>query len=269
MHLLTYVFVGVEVKTVGDLVHIRRDTDRKKPYEHKHPGTEWIIEPLDDFQRRCVYIMGPTGCGKTQWAVHQFVSPLVVRHMDKLSEFDPEVHDGIVFDDMSFAHLPRETAIYLADWDEDADIHVRYKCAFIPMRTRKIFTSNKPFPDNFPFDEHGAIRRRFTKIINCHGRLFREGRIPRLEEPEPLQRTEPPEGQGASNDIRSPDGPVLERLEELERHAFPDLPVRQHEGGNCDQGRVDTGEPIMMEEDDLWTDDLISSMCNEFLTPPN
>jgi hypothetical protein len=266
MHLLTYVFVGVEVKTVGDLVHIRRDTDRKKPYEHKHPGTEWIIEPLDDFQRRCVYIMGPTGCGKTQWAVHQFVSPLVVRHMDKLSEFDPETHDGIVFDDMSFAHLPRETAIYLADWDEDADIHVRYKCAFIPMRTRKIFTSNKPFHDNFPFDEHGAIRRRFTKIINCHGRLFRERRDQGLEGRAVLQRNETSETESPQHDVRSGDNPMLEGLEAVEGPTLHSHAIRHDDGRIPNEGH-DPGD--LMEEDDLWADDLISSMCSEFLTPPN
>ena len=74
---------------------------------------------------------------------------------------------------MSFAHIPREAAIYLADWDEDSAIHIRYKVAIIPAHTRRIFTSNRPFEANFPGDEYGAIKRRFSKIFHVSGPLFR------------------------------------------------------------------------------------------------
>lgn len=163
---------GITIRSVADVQAIRRDSRKRKAYQHSYPDTHWLIDELQPHESRCVYIRGPTNCGKTQWAIHQFVNPLVVRHIDRLGEFDPDIHDGIVFDDMSFGHIPREAAIYLVDWDEDSDIHVRYKTALIPRHTRKIFTSNKTFEENFPHDEHGAIRRRFSKIINCHGKVF-------------------------------------------------------------------------------------------------
>jgi len=251
-------FVGVEIKSVSDLVHIRRDVDRKKPYEHKHTDTIWAIEPLDDYQRRCVYIMGATGCGKTQWALHQFVSPLLVRHMDKLNEFDPEIHDGIVFDDMSFAHLPRETAIYLTDWDEDSDIHVRYKCAFIPAHTRKIFTSNKPFHENWPVDEFGAIRRRFTRIIHAHGKLYRQqGADLQLEGVAATTEGETaPGGLGVGDDIG--------------RAMLINVGPQEHPG--CVEVATNLESALSQRSggsegslDDLRSDDLISQMCDEFL----
>jgi hypothetical protein len=104
--------------------------------------------------------------------VHQFECPLVVSHIDDLGDFDASRHDGIVFDDMSFAHLPREAVIHLVDWDLDRSIHIRYKRALIPARTRKIFTSNKTFYENFPADPSGAIRRRISRIIHVTGPTF-------------------------------------------------------------------------------------------------
>jgi len=181
---------SVEIKTVADLIHIRNDKRKRKQYQHSHPDAEWTIPELNDYERRCVFVHGTTGCGKTQWALHQFDNPLLVRHLDKLAEFDGNYHDGIVFDDMSFAHLFREAIIYLTDWEEESDIHVRYRTATIPKYTRKIFTSNKTFQENFPPDEHGAIRRRFTKIISVRGRVFKR------RDPQPVLGLVPGEPQG-------------------------------------------------------------------------
>ena len=75
----------------------------------------WTLQVRPDW--RVLFIWGLTGTGKTQFACHLLDSPLLVRSMDQLREFDAALHDGIVFDDMSFAHLPRESCIHLLDWD--------------------------------------------------------------------------------------------------------------------------------------------------------
>ena len=164
---------GVNIRTVSDVINIRRQKRKREPYKHKYPEAEWTIPSFQECNDRCVFIRGPSGSGKTQWAIHQFENPLIVRHLDKLSEFDPAVHDGIVFDDMSFAHLPRESVIALVDWEEESDVHIRYRTVSIPAYTKKIFTSNKEFEDVFPGDGFGAIRRRFSRCINCLGCIFR------------------------------------------------------------------------------------------------
>ena len=155
------VATGVEIRSVSDVKLIRDDVPIRPPHVHLFPGAEWTLEL--DFAR-VLFLSGPSGCGKTQWAVHQFRNPLVVSHMDTLRQFRRGYHDGIVFDDMSFAHLPRESVIHLVDWDEDREIHCRYRCADIPRQTKKIFTTNMRFDQCFPFDESGAIRRRFSKF---------------------------------------------------------------------------------------------------------
>lgn len=100
-------------------------------------------------------IIGASGIGKTQWAKCHFENPLMVRQMDDLRKFDRKYHDGILFDDMDFTMMTRTAQIHLLDWYDDASIHCRYNDAFIPRRTKKIFTANV-----YPFSDDEAIRRR-------------------------------------------------------------------------------------------------------------
>lgn len=93
---------------------------------------------------RPVAFIGASGIGKTEFALAHFKAPLLVRHMDTLSEFDPTMHDGLVFDDMSFTHMPVEARIHLLDSDRPSDIHIRYKTVHIPAHTKKIFCHNNP-----------------------------------------------------------------------------------------------------------------------------
>jgi len=117
---------------------------------------------FQDFSARVLCIVGPTGCGKTTWALINAPKPtLIVTHPDTLREFKSGYHKSIIFDDMSFLHQPRESQIQLVDQRVPRTIHCRYKAVTIPANIPKIFTSN-----NKPFIEDPAINRRiFYKII--------------------------------------------------------------------------------------------------------
>lgn len=110
-------------------------------------------------------ITGPSGTGKTQWALAHFKNPLLVSHVDKLKTLNPD-HDGIVFDDMSFDHWPPESVIHLLDTEVEREIHVRYGTVTIPANIRKIFTHNKANPF-YKFDTSNeqivAIERRYVR----------------------------------------------------------------------------------------------------------
>lgn len=110
-------------------------------------------------------VYGSSGIGKTQFAKAHFECALFVSHMDQLGEFDPEVHDGIVFDDMDFKHLPRSAQIHLVDSDEDRAIHIRYGTASIPAGTKKIFTTNEPDGEIFAIDDPAIARRITIKYV--------------------------------------------------------------------------------------------------------
>lgn len=97
-------------------------------------------EPLD--LSLPVILCGPPGSGKTNFAKAHFTNPLLCSHTDDLLKFTSD-HDGIIFDDMSFRHLPRSAQIHITDTDEDRSIHCRYNCAEIPAGTKKIFCTNE------------------------------------------------------------------------------------------------------------------------------
>lgn len=103
-------------------------------------------------------MVGPSGCGKTSYVKSKYPKILLVSHMDQLGTYDKDVHEGILFDDMAFQHMPRTAQIHIADMDDDRYIHIRYGMAFIPKGTLKICTTN--IKDIFT--EDAAIRRR------CH-----------------------------------------------------------------------------------------------------
>ena len=129
--------------------------------KRKREGSAWLLHdyPWEDLKlAKPTILWGATGIGKTQFAMAHFTNPLVVRHMDTLLELTEE-HDGIVFDDMHFKHLPRATQIYLVDWELDAQIHCRYRVARIPARTKRIFTTNDEGGHCIDINDAAILRR--------------------------------------------------------------------------------------------------------------
>lgn len=105
---------------------------------------------------------GPTGIGKTQFALAHFRAPLLVRHLDDLGNLTLE-HDGIVFDDLDFQHLHFSAILNLVDMDERCSVHIRYQVATIPRGLRRIFTTNDDqifMIANATVEQRAAIARR-------------------------------------------------------------------------------------------------------------
>ena len=104
--------------------------------------------------KHSLWICGPTGLGKTEFAKSLFTNPLFVRHKDKL-KFLNKNHDGIIFDDMNFLHWPRESQLHIVDICNETHIDVKHTMIIIPKGLPRIFTSNVPIFLNDP-----AIKRR-------------------------------------------------------------------------------------------------------------
>lgn len=139
-----------------------------------HAATEIGEDYVPDVERECfelrihvpadeksTVVIGPTGCGKTSWAKRVAKKPaLWVRHIDTLRCFRAGHHQSIIFDDMSFKHMPREAQIHITDWSDEAQLHCRYGVALIPAQVQKIFTANE-----MPFSDDSAVARRIYKIV--------------------------------------------------------------------------------------------------------
>lgn len=92
--------------------------------------------------RESLVLVGPPNLGKTHYALAHFARPLFVNHIDKIKQFSPNRHDGIVFDDVSFTMWPAPALIGLFDREMSRDIQIRYKIVTIPAGTKKIFCAN-------------------------------------------------------------------------------------------------------------------------------
>lgn len=113
-------------------------------------------------------VWGPSNVGKTAFVKAHFVNPLFCTHIDALKNFKRFEHDAIIFDDMSFMHMPPETVIHILETDNPASIHCRHRTAEIPAGVVKVFTSNlqNPFYDinKVPECQQEAINRRFKRF---------------------------------------------------------------------------------------------------------
>lgn len=114
--------------------------------------------PADQW-RRCLWLHGPSGIGKTQFAVSLVERPLFVRHVDQLKKYAPGDFGGLIFDDMSFLHWPREAQIQLLDCEMPTAIHCRYAIVELPAYTRRVFTSNVDI-----FCDDAAVKRRYHRV---------------------------------------------------------------------------------------------------------
>lgn len=100
--------------------------------------------PLLDFSNgRTKLIVGPTNIGKTQWAKAHFAHPLVITDSESYSRFDPDKHDGIVIDDMSFRKNDQTRFLHHLDMRQASERRVCYKAKMIPAGVPRIFTINK------------------------------------------------------------------------------------------------------------------------------
>lgn len=126
----------------------------------------WMRDPIREKtlpENSCAVVIGPSGIGKSVWAKQMAPKPcLWVSHLDVLRMYRPDYHRSIIFDDMSFKHMPVQAQIHLTDWTDSRQIHCRYGYATIPAKTVKIFTCNE-----YPFETHPAIERRVT-LINLY-----------------------------------------------------------------------------------------------------
>ncbi len=131
--------------------------------EHKgYDLDSFNFHPLEMDLTKSIILWGDSGVRKTSYVISRWPRILMISHLDQLVNYCPTRHEGILFDDMDFRHLPRTSQIHIVDQAFDRHIHVRYQTALIPKNTLKIFTTNEREGDIFLQDN--AIERRINKI---------------------------------------------------------------------------------------------------------
>jgi len=106
-------------------------------------------------------ICGPAGIGKTSWAIDKAPKPLlVIKHIEDILHYRRDFHKALLFDDMSFVHMPRQQQLSLVDREQAVSLHLRHVVARIPEFVPRVFTCNPGFLPVDLADE--AIKRRCT-----------------------------------------------------------------------------------------------------------
>lgn len=160
----------VRPRSVSDVKTLREDTSGdSKRFEHLYPRDSFTLQPPPNWV--CLWVYGPSGLGKTKWALSLTENPCIIKPCDSIGcmealarKFNPRSHDCIVFDEADLKFLTRQQVIGLADNDEDFEMDVRFKSFTIPKGTRKIFVSNPPWWHITPNDPYGAIARRLQVV---------------------------------------------------------------------------------------------------------
>lgn len=140
---------------------------RSKPnltLTNQEVNINFMSETLQKFEwdwtrNQSLVISGKSGVGKSTWVKWKAPKPaLWVTHIDDLRHYREGFHQSIIFDDMSFGHIPREAQIHLVDTFDSRSIHVRYGTVFLPAGIPRVFTTNL----RTPFSEDDAIARRIS-----------------------------------------------------------------------------------------------------------
>lgn len=119
------------------------------------------LEYTSDEPPTSLFIGGRAGCGKSTWAFANAPRPaLVVKHLEDLLFLRRDFHKALIFDDCSFAHLPRPTQIGIVDIEQTTTIHLRHIVTRIPAGLPRIFCYNLGFEPVNIHDE--AIARRIN-----------------------------------------------------------------------------------------------------------
>lgn len=155
---------GVGPRSVTDVQCLRANRQKRQKVQPLQHAMCWIFEPP---AWNVLFLSGPSGIGKTEWALAQFRSPLLIRSLETLKQFDSSVHDGLVFDDLCARDLKPEQAIMLVEFSQPSTINVKYGSVDIPAHVRKVFTTNLHFSDYWPDMKQAqldAIRRRLVVV---------------------------------------------------------------------------------------------------------
>lgn len=153
----------------------RAKTYYDDPAEGTIPNFQLLATQLGPVGTYNVVVCGPSGAGKTTWALREAPKPcLFVTHKDELRWFDEKVHKSIVFDEIRCTgetdgwsrrgKWPLVEQIKLLTADTPVSLHVRYGVARIPPKVVKLFTCT----DTVLFTDDAQTRRRIHQLVNLY-----------------------------------------------------------------------------------------------------
>lgn len=127
-----------------------------------HPD-DFNIPPMNDIlATRVLVFIGPTGIGKTQFALSHFQRPLHIRDKEDWGRYSNQT-DGIVLDDLDFPNWSPLTFLKLLDMEMPITQNIKYGHVRIAANTPRIICCNDEdllWPKNIHPETRNACMRR-------------------------------------------------------------------------------------------------------------
>lgn len=110
-------------------------------FVHKYTIDMFNTRPVDFSTCKTHIFIGPTGMGKTAFALAHFIKPLLISDKSNFGQINDTI-DGIVIDDMSFHKWSPTNLLTLCDAEYARTVNIKYGHANIPAGLKRIFTLN-------------------------------------------------------------------------------------------------------------------------------
>lgn len=139
----------------------------KNIHQNKTFNREKLSMPKENERNPYTWLLhGPTGTGKTSFALSHFNEPVLVRVIEDLHAIKTTT-DGIVFDDFDFSNKTAQNIIHMFDLENDSSINIKYGTATIPRMMPRIVTTNNAssvYPIKSTQQDKDAISRRLKSM---------------------------------------------------------------------------------------------------------
>ncbi len=155
--------LGIHPKTLAEVEKVRQEFNKMSVFATPAEGVDTSqFKNLEWPKRKALVLRGPSGIGKTQWAIAQFHNPIMIEDLDDLKNI-PKECDGLVFDEIQFDMLSKAKKIALTDWEMARTVRIRHTLGRIPRHVPKIFCCNA-HEHTFGLDSHASVLRRIVTI---------------------------------------------------------------------------------------------------------
>lgn len=114
---------------------------------------------------KTLFLTGPSGTGKTEGVINLLkdFNPFLVTDINGLKDLTPE-HKAIIFDDMHWDNIPRETKLRLLEKNRPSNIKIIYQTVKLTPDLVKAVISNNPNDLINLWNTDKAIDRRISHI---------------------------------------------------------------------------------------------------------
>lgn len=140
---------------------------------------EDFVRPLYNIPiHKTLVFIGPTGFGKTQFALAHFNNPLRVTNKQDWIRFREGYTDGIVLDDVHFNDWKPNTLLHTVDVENAVTQDVKYSAVRIPAGVPRIICINSEaelWPRDLDPEKKEAIQRRLS-IVHISSPLYNRKR---------------------------------------------------------------------------------------------